>query len=66
MVAPKRKGRYQWKYNLIVPKKKTFMVPFDLLKQIGGNKKKKSNYINNCYIFDIYKKKYKFKNKWIL
>jgi hypothetical protein len=41
MVAPKRIGRFQWKYNFVLPKKKTTKIPVKLLKQFGGKLNKK-------------------------
>jgi DNA-directed RNA polymerase beta' subunit len=52
MVAPrKKKGRYQWNHNFVIPKKKTIKILIKLLKQIGGKSKK-------------YLRKHKFNKKW--
>jgi hypothetical protein len=48
MAAPrKRKGHYQWKHNLKLKNSKTLRIPFKLLRQIGGKRKRSIKVIRN-------------------
>jgi hypothetical protein len=52
MVAPKRKGRYNWKHKFVNKKFKTWKIPsFELLRQqFGGKVKKRLKKISKkCY-----------------